>query len=98
VWARFVVIHNGQSQSKSQTPKSTVVITYHHQASYGKNQNSDHTDFIVAQLYLDATVVYREPVVPHWDRSGIYLSIYHALIEPLAISIHPIASVFVRLG
>ena len=30
----------------------------------------------VAQLYLDAALVCREPVVPHWDRSGINLSIY----------------------
>ena len=28
----------------------------------------------IAQLYLDATVVSWEPVVPHWDRSGINLS------------------------
>ena len=27
-------------------------------------------------LTRDATVVYREPVVPHWDRSGVNLSIY----------------------
>ena len=29
--------------------------------------------YSVAQLYLDATVVRRKPVVPHWDRSGIHL-------------------------
>ena len=42
----------------------------------------------VAQLYLDAAVVCREPVVLHWDRSGINLSIYdcqhimHELVTP----------------
>ena len=29
--------------------------------------------YSVAQLYWDATVVRRKPVVPHWDRSGIHL-------------------------
>ena len=29
----------------------------------------------VVQLYLDATVVCRKPIAPHWDRSGIHLSI-----------------------
>ena len=29
--------------------------------------------YIIAQLYLGATVVCRKPVVPHWDRSGIHL-------------------------
>ena len=35
----------------------------------------------VAQLYLDAAVVCREPVVPHWDRRGINLSIYHTITQ-----------------
>ena len=37
------------------------------------DRNSDSVVYSVAQLYLDATVVCREPVVPHWDRSGIHL-------------------------
>ena len=40
------------------------------------DHNSGSVVCSIAQLYLDATVVYQEPVVPHWDRSGINLSIY----------------------
>ena len=42
---------------------------------------------IVAQLYLGAAVACREPVVPHWDRSGINLSIYLSMTKAASCSL-----------
>ena len=47
------------------------------------DRNSGSVVCSIAQLYLDATLVCREPVVPHWDRSGINLSIYLSIMVTL---------------
>ena len=80
------VVERVQNQNESHCSRVRVLSSYLILSQPLRNSGSVVCS--VAQLYLDATLLCREPVVPHWDRSGINLSIYLQLLpRPLSLDI-----------